>query len=375
MNISPSEHQALALPFLDQSGRAPRHPQTWDPMLVTREAIEVEVKRLCEIAQPANGLRSSAIVHPASRTANSFTPATSVTINVLLPGEKTTPRKTNANLLEIGIGGIGRVTVDGSFDTTLHDVWTVPSMRGHVHENIGNTPWVRLSYSNAPLLELLGVQYEEEGVTVLEHQRSEDGLTEHQRRKYAWENAPDLQISDAGARLRGYEYLTDIPIVPNPALHWPWEKVWPHLSQEANDGERRIWLLYHPATERRSGTTGTYFATIGGCPTGTPQFTGKHGHRHTSASINYHISGHGYSVVDGVRVDWKAGDLLLSAPGWSEHAHYHGAEGWRVLTVQDHPLHIALGSLLWQEKYDGPILALGSEEGQKGYTAPRTQGE
>lgn len=373
MHINPSEHQAL--PFLDQSGRVPRQPQIWDPLLVTREAINAEIERLCRIERPDNGMRNSAIVHPASRTGNSVTPATSVSIQVLLPGEKTVPRKTNANLLEMGIRGAGRVIVDGSFDTALHDVWTVPSMRGHVHENTGSEPWVRLTYSNAPLLELLGVLYEKEGVAVLDISRSEDGLTEQQKRNYAWENSPDLLLTPAGARLRGYEFLTDIPVVPNPALHWPWEKVFPHLSQKFNDGNRRLWLLYHPATERRNGTTGTCFATIGGCPAGTPPYTSKHGHRHTSASINYHISGHGYSVVDGARVDWKAGDLLLSAPGWSEHAHYHGEEGWRVLTVQDHPLHIAMGSLLWQEKHDGPILALGSEEGQKGYTSPRVQGD
>ncbi|WP_144636648.1 AraC family ligand binding domain-containing protein [Bordetella genomosp. 13] len=373
MHASSPERQAL--PFLDQSGLAPRSPEIWEPLLVPRESIEAEVERLCRLAPPANGVRAAAIVHPSSRTANGFTPGTSVTIGVLLPGERTVARKSNANLLEIGIRGHGRVTVDGSFDTALNDVWTIPSMRGHIHENTGSEPWVRLSYSNAPLLELLGVLYEEEGVAVLDDRRPEDGLSERQKRQYAWENSPDLELTDAGARLRGYEYLTDIPVVPNPALHWPWKKVWPHLAQEPDDGRRRIWLLYHPATERRNGTTGSYFATIGGCPAGTPVYTGRHGHRHTSASINYHISGHGYSMVDGVRVDWKAGDLLLSAPGWSEHAHYHGEDGWRVLTVQDHPLHIAMGSLLWQEKYDGPILALGSEAGQKGYTAPRSEGK
>jgi gentisate 1,2-dioxygenase len=244
----------------------------------------------------------------------------------------------------------------------------------HRHENTGSEPWVRLTYSNAPLLQLLGVLMEHEG-SELEPAAADDGVSERQRSTYTWSNAPDLQVNPEGARLRGYEYLTDIPVVPNPPLHWPWASVRPQLSDHPGDGKRNIWLLYHPATGRRNGTTGSYFATIGGCPPGTPPFTGQHGHRHTSASINYHIQGHGSSVVDGVRVQWKAGDLLLSAPSWSEHAHYHGEEGWKVLTVQDHPLHIAMGSLLWQEKFDGPILALGAEEGQKGYVSPRTQGD
>ncbi|VTU22818.1 gentisate 1,2-dioxygenase [Variovorax sp. PBS-H4] len=359
--------------FVDHCHRPTAAPQIWDPLLVTKEAIDAEIERLIAAA-PANGRRRSVVVHPASRTANSFTPGTAVSIQVLLPGEATHPARTNANQLEITIRGGGRINAGAVLDVSLHDVWTVPPMQTYKHLNTGSEPWVRLTYSNAPLLELLGVWLEEEAEHIAAAEPAKDGLSERQRAQYARENAPDLALTAGGARLRGYEFLTDIPVVPNPAMHWPWHLVAPHLSQSPGDGKRTIWLLYHPATERRNGTTGTYFATIGGCPPGTPPFTGERGHRHTSAAINYHIEGFGSSVVDGVRVNWKAGDLLLSAPGWSEHAHYPGEQGWKVLTVQDHPLHIAMGSLLWQEKFDGPIVALGAQEGQKGYVGPRTEG-
>ena len=146
------------------------------------------------------------------------------------------------------------------------------------------------------------------------------------------------------------------------------------LAKEPGDG-RTIMLLYHPVTERRAGTTPSYFGTWARIPAGTPPYSGTRGHRHISASINYHVQGWGRSVVDGATVEWKAGDLLLSAPTWSEHAHYMGSDGATVLTVQDHPMHIALGSLLWQERMNGPILALGQQEGQTGYTAPRHKGD
>lgn len=369
-----NKREVESLPFLDRSGKPSRRPQIWEPLLVTKEAIDAEIDRLAALPLPANGKRSSVIVHPASRTANSFTPGTSVGIDVLLPGEATQTSRTNANQLEIGIRGGGKVNAGRSLNVSLHDVWTVPPMQVHAHENAGNEPWVRLTYSNAPLLELLGVLLEEEGSNIGKAEPVQDALSERQRLLYAREHAPDLALTPEGARLRGYEFLTDIPVVPNPALHWPWDLVVPNLSDSPGDGKRTIWLLYHPATERRNGTTGSYFATIGGCPPGTPPFAGLHGHRHTSAAINYHIEGFGSSVVEGARVNWKAGDLLLSAPGWSEHAHYPGEQGWKVLTVQDHPLHIAMGSLLWQEKFDGPILALGAQEGQKGYVSPRTEG-
>ncbi len=45
-----------------------------------------------------------------------------------------------------------------------------------------------------------------------------------------------------------------------------------------------------------------------------------------------------------------------------------------VYTVQDHPLHIGMESLIWQEAMDGPILALGSEAGITGYVGPREPG-
>lgn len=361
--------------FGDASGKPARKPRIWSPFLVTREQIDTEVARLAATERPSNGRRASRIVHPQSTIGEGMAPGTGVLVQVLLPGEATTPFRTNANQLEISIRGSGRLESERDLEIAHHDVWTVPPMKPFVHRNTGTDIWVRLTYSNDPLLQFLGVLYEEEGEELGAFEHGGDGLLESHRRQYAWENAPDVPIGTDGARLRAYEFLTDIPVVDNRPLHWPWESVRQYKASRVGEDKRDIWLLYHPSTERRNGTTGSFFATIGGSPAGSPLYAGARGHRHTSASINYHMAGSGHSIVDGIRVDWNAGDLLLSAPGWSEHAHYHGDEGWTVLTVQDHPLHIAMGSLLWQERYDGPILTLGSEPGQKGYVAPRKLGD
>jgi gentisate 1,2-dioxygenase len=132
--------------------------------------------------------------------------------------------------------------------------------------------------------------------------------------------------------------------------------------------------LYNPATGRRTGATQSFFVTAARIPPGTPPLSPRRGHRHTSVAINYHFLGGGESVVDGQTIAWRAGDLLLSAPGWLEHAHFHGPEGLGVFTVQDHPLQIGMESLVWQERMDGPILALGAEAGQTGYVGPREVG-
>jgi gentisate 1,2-dioxygenase len=48
-------------------------------------------------------------------------------------------------------------------------------------------------------------------------------------------------------------------------------------------------------------------------------------HRHQGGLVIYVITGKGYSVVDGERVDWQAGDLLLLPikPGGVEHQHFN----------------------------------------------------
>jgi gentisate 1,2-dioxygenase len=86
-------------------------------------------------------------------------------------------------------------------------------------------------------------------------------------------------------------------------------------------------------------------------------------HRHVGAAINYYFSGCGYSVVEGVKYPWKAGDLMLSAPGWAVHNHASLGEDVYELTIQDSPLNIWMGSLLWQESLDQPIELLGAAEG------------
>ncbi|MBI2955233.1 MAG: cupin domain-containing protein [Chloroflexi bacterium] len=51
--------------------------------------------------------------------------------------------------------------------------------------------------------------------------------------------------------------------------------------------------------------------------------TGKH--RHQGALAIFVIEGRGYTVVDGVRMDWEKGDLILLPvkPGGCEHQHFN----------------------------------------------------
>jgi gentisate 1,2-dioxygenase len=360
--------------FIDTSGAAPAGPSPWPALVVPRDSIEREIERLADSDVPANGRRSSSIVHPCAASPGlGLSPGTDVVINVLKPGEQTVSILRSSNQLEMCVRGMGVLEVSGEeIHMQKWDVANVPSMQVYRHRNTGSDLFVRLTYSNAPLLEKLGVHYFEEDAAPRNRT-----LRATDQGRAAEQAGVDLELTARGARMRSYEYLVDIEVVESRALHWPWELVKANLPFEPMSNNRGIMLLYNPATERRNGTTHSFFATMSGGLRNKPPPPVKRGHRHSSAAINYYFLGNGgKSVVEGRTYEWGEGDLMLSAPGWAEHAHYMGSlDGKPVMqgtiTVQDHPMHIAMESLIWQEEMDGKIHALGSEAGVKNYIAPR----
>lgn len=359
--------------FEDLSGRLQDAPEAWRPLKVTCAEIDAEIDRLAQGPTPEDGRRVASIVHPeATAPGLGFAPGVRVAIEVLRPGEATTPIRRNSSQVCIGIQGRGVASIgDRDIDLARWDVTNVPSMKGHSFRNTGDDLWVRLTYSNEPLLEKLGAAFGET-LTTTAPPAAPAAAPEG---RYTRGTAPDWEVSPLGSRLRGYEFITDIETVDSRAHHWPWAEVAQHLSETVGDGRRTILALVNPATQRRNGATHSFFVTATRMPAGTPpRPVDKPGHRHSSMAINYHFQGSGTSVVDGQVIDWEAGDLLLSAPSWREHAHSSGPDGLAVYTVQDHPLHIGMESLIWQEDLDGPILTLGSDTGLTGYVGPREEG-
>jgi gentisate 1,2-dioxygenase len=359
--------------FDEHLGREPEQPTPWRPFKVPAAAIDATIERLAALPAAADGYRAASIIHPDSTgTVRSFAPGIDVIVEVLLPGESTTPLRRNSSQVVIGIKGRGQVLAgDRSIGLERWDVSNLPSMKPYTYRNDGDGVWARLVYSNRPLLAKMGVSYSEK-VDPIHHEAS---AVPEPSSKYNRTNAPEFVVSELGSRVRGYEFLTDIEVVANHAEHWPWAEVTKHLSSDLGDGKRVILAYYNPATERRNGATHSFFVTATQVPAGFPPISAdSRGHRHSSTAINYHFRGTGSSIVDGEEIDWGPGDLLLSAPGWREHLHRPGPDMIGVFTVQDHPLHIGMESLIWQEDMNGPILTLGAEAGVTGYVGPREAG-
>jgi gentisate 1,2-dioxygenase len=360
--------------FEDVSGATtPTDVDYWDPVIFKADVIARQVERLASAPPPANGRREALFVHPRSAPPGvGLAPGIRVSLGVLLPREQTAPIRHNSTLVNFCIAGGGRANAGASaisFDT--YDVWNTPSYRPYTIENDRDDIQVRLTYSNAALLEKLHVHLVDTVDTVADGGsdvfgdpagavKDPDGDSEARTPQ----PLGTLVLPDGVAQLMRYETLINPAPVHSHVLHWPWRLVKGNLDQLGALGAsyvgRRLYLLYNPMTGRTNGTTPSFFATMTLRPPGIVDRP----HRHVSAAINYFFSGRGWSRIAGRRYDWSAGDLMLTAPGWAIH-HHASAHDTPVyeLTIQDQPFHIALESLLWQEDLSRPARLLGQVDG------------
>ncbi len=345
--------------FVNRTGSAPKPFELICPVVVPKEAIEAEIERLASLPAPANGRRVSCVVNPAAGEGDAFAPGIAVSISVLKPGERTKPIRHNSSLVNFCIRGGGETIIDGrSIRYEQYDVWNTPPWAVYEHRNDNNELQVRLTYSNSVLLEKMKVHIVEENPRISDAAEKSNG--EHALGQNPFGTFP---ISDDGAQLMPYEKLISPDIVKHDPLHFPWKIVKRELDKLAALGKsyvgRRLYLLYNPRTGHTNGTTNNFFATM--CV--RPKSIVDRPHRHSAAAINYYFAGKGFSVVEGKEYTWKAGDLMLSAPGWAIHNHASFDEDVYELTIQDSPLNIWMGSLLWQESLDQPIESLGMTGG------------
>ena len=334
--------------FIDRSGMASVGLNLIPAALIKKAQIDSEIERLAGFPVPANGRRVSLIANPETGVGNGLTYSTAVSLCVLKPGEQTKPIRHNSSLVDFCIRGGGHSIINGQrIEFKQYDVWTTTPWSVYQHFNDTNELQVRLSYSNSALLEKLNVHIVDDDPRI--GREAEDVAAEEAVDPTKLSPFGTFQLTEDGAFLMPYEKLISPDHVEVKALHWPWERVKAELDKLRALGSsyagRRLYLMYDPTTGRTNGTTPTFFATI----TIRPAKIVDRPHRHVSAAINYYFQGSGYSTVEGRCYEWEAGDLMLSAPGWAVHNHASKDEDVYELTIQDQPLHLALGSLLWHE--------------------------
>jgi quercetin dioxygenase-like cupin family protein len=107
-----------------------------------------------------------------------------------------------------------------------------------------------------------------------------------------------------------------------------------YIHIEADDVPTQDWMVFRKEVHTESGA-----------------------HTHQGGLIIYVLRGHGYSVFDGERIDWKLGDVLVLPvkPGGVEHQHFNldpsGSSEWIAFVFL--PFLHATGSMLTQVKEQG----------------------
>src|SRR5262245_32690399 len=203
--------------FIDQSGARPGTMDLWPAIVIPKETIDAEVERLASLPRPANGRRRSLIAHPRAQSGNGLAAGIQVALDVLLPGERTVPYRQNSTQVNFVIRGCGHSIVGGKrFEVNLYDVWNTPSMHIYWHGNDSKDIQVRLTYSNAALLELMNIHYVEENPPPIEPVKHEEQSEDDKRRRISHYGA--IKLDDEGACLMPYEVLINPPAVESKAL-------------------------------------------------------------------------------------------------------------------------------------------------------------
>ena len=98
----------------------------------------------------------------------------------------------------------------------------------------------------------------------------------------------------------------------------------------------------------------TYVSAVQGWDVFTHDIKNQSGmHRHQGGLVIYVVSGTGHSLVEGVEVPWKTGDLLLLpvVPGGVAHQHFNdddSLESVQWIAFIYRPMHDAVGSFVEQ---------------------------
>ena len=166
---------------------APASLDLWEPVIITGEQISTEVDRLASLHARRTGDAKRCSIHPrATAPGNGLAPGIRVVLSVLKPGEATTPIRHNSTQVSFCIRGSGYADIGGTaVRYGKFDVWNTPSFRTYTHRNDGSDLQVRLTYSNAPVLEMLNIHIVEENpaaATEPESAKADEGREDPRRK-------------------------------------------------------------------------------------------------------------------------------------------------------------------------------------------------
>ncbi|HUH08150.1 MAG TPA: cupin domain-containing protein [Egibacteraceae bacterium] len=217
------------------------------------------------------------------------------------------------------------------------DVIVTPAWAWHDTTNGSDDPALWLNVVDLPLQAYLDAQFVEDHPLT----PRQSVLDTHASQR-AWSTpglAPQHLPSAVEAGWRG----GPDGVVAGPrtaALRYPWPRTLEALELLRGDGHDP-WdgvLLHY--TDPLSG--GAVSPTMGVAMQLLPAGFASLPHRHVHSAVYQVFEGSGFSVIDGVRMDWRQGDVF-ALPPWALHEHHAPHGDATLFSVTDRPAVSALG--------------------------------
>lgn len=135
------------------------------------------------------------------------------------------------------------------------------------------------------------------------------------------------------------EFLKTSSINRVRAAIWRWSEIQPKLDQSVRDEFLREGRGAVSLVNNDTGSVHGVSASVNVLVQVFKPEVRNEPHRHSCFAIFIVKKGHGYSVIDGERIDWAEGDVFF-APPWATHEHCNGsdAEDAILYTIQNLPM-------------------------------------
>lgn len=275
------------------------------------------------------------LIHPALTGLRSASHSLTANVQMVLPGEIAPSHRHTTGAIRFIIEGVAAVTIVNGEPVEMKpgDLVLTPGGYWHGHINESEGPMLWMDTLDRPIVAALRQTHQESYETILQP------LTKPR----------DESLSRYGAgHLRPLSAKAD-PV--SPLLLYPWSKTEEALHRLARLEEDPFDDI---AFDYVNPSTGGHVMPTIGCRIQMIR-RGIHtkAHRHSNVSVYHVFRGFGATIVDGLQLDWRAGDFFVVPPfAWHEHRNSSGEDAI-LFSTTDMPVLEAL-SLQREEAYGGP---------------------
>lgn len=256
---------------------------------------------------------------------SSATKTMTAAIQIVWPGEIATAHRHTAAAIRFVIDGSGAYTVqDGErFEMSQGDFTLTPSMVYHDHGNLTNRPMIWLDGLDAPMVGYFDAMMQEEFPEDEQPVSRPDGFT-------------NVRVGNGLMRGIDDRIAPDRPL----PITYKWDESYGALVDWNEDTK-----FDGVAMEYINPITGGHaMPTLMSALHRIKPSTRTQAHRHTS-SVIYHVAkGSGFSIIDGIRIEWAHGDTFVLPPlAWHEHGNDSDGADAVLFSMSDRPVLEAMG--------------------------------